>query len=176
MKKIVFVTIILSLFAFSSYAAELKIGYMDLNKALNECDRGKEAIKILEEMVKTKQAIIDKKGDEIKKLEEELSKQTSILTQESIKKKQEEYEKLKKEYNRMVKDSQEEVQKKQAELMQAILSDLRETIKKIGEEEDYTAILEIAEGGILYMPDKLDLTDKVIKRFNEIVKTTKSKK
>jgi len=173
MKKVFFFIILLSLFTPSTWATEIKIGYVDLNKALNESDRGKEAIKTLEEMVKTKQALIDEKGKEIKKLDEEIAKQASILTPETMKKKQEQRERLVKEYNRMLRDSQEEVQKKQAEFMQDILKDLREIIKKIGEEEGYTVIFEIAEGSILYIPKELDLTDKVIKRFNEASKIKK---
>ncbi|GAB4543715.1 MAG: OmpH family outer membrane protein [Thermodesulfovibrionia bacterium] len=174
MKRITFVVILL-LIAVSSYAEETKFGFVDLNKALNECDRGKEAIKTLEDMVKEKQATIDKKGEEIKKLEEEISKQSTVLSPESLKKKQETFEKLQKEYNRMIKDYNEELQKRQNELMQAILSDLRKMIKKIGEEERYTAIFEKAEGGLLYIQDEMDITDKVIKRFNEATKQSKKK-
>ncbi len=173
MRKIFFLAIILSLFTLNSYAEELKFGFVDLNKALNECDRGKEAIKTLEDMVKAKQALIDKKGEEIKKLEGELSKQASVLTPESLKEKRDKYEKLQKEYNRMIKDSNEELQKKQNEFMQTILSDLRKMIKKIGEEGKYTVIFEKVEGGILYVPDELDITDMVIKRFNEATKGKK---
>jgi outer membrane protein len=173
MKKIIFFVSALLLFTFNTHGAELKIGYVDLNKALNESEPGKKAIKTLEEMVKTKQALINKKGNEIKKLDEEIAKQASILTPESMKKKQQEREKLVRDYNRMVRDSQEEVQKKQAEFMHEILRELRKIVKKIGEEEGYTVIFEIAEGSILYIPEELDLTEKVIKRFNETTKTQK---
>lgn len=177
MKRTIFVVFVaISLLTvFSSYAEESKFGFVDLNRALNECDKGKEAIKTLEDMVKEKQAAIDKKGEELKKLEEELSKQSGVLTPESLKKKQETFEKLQKEYNRMIKDYNDELQKKQNELMQAILSDLRKMIKKIGEEEKYTAIFEKVEGGLLYFHEESDITDKVIKKFNEATKQPKKK-
>lgn len=170
MKRILFITLILSLFAMNSYAEELKFGFVDLNRALNECDEGKEAIKKLEDMVKKKQTEIDKKGEGIKKLEEELTKQAEVLTPETLKKKQETYEKELREYNRMIKDFNEELQKRQNEFMQAILSGIRKMIEKFGAEEKYTAIFEKVEGGVLYAPEGLDITDKVIKRFNEATK------
>ncbi len=46
MKKIIFLTII-TLFAFNAQAADMKIGYVDLNRALNESDEGKKAVKTL---------------------------------------------------------------------------------------------------------------------------------
>jgi len=176
MRKILFFTIVLSFFAFYAHAAEVKIAYVDLNKALNESQQGKEAIKVLEDLVKSKQVVIDKKGEEIKKLEEEMEKQSSILTPESIKATQSEHEKMLKEYQRMVQDNQAEIQKKQTEFMQKIISDIRNLIINIGQEENYTAIFEIVEGGILYMPKSSDLTEKVILKFNETHKSTGSKK
>lgn len=176
MRKILFFTIVLSFFAFYAHGAEVKIAYVDLNKALNESQQGKEAIKALEDMVKSKQVAIDKRGDEIKKLEEEMGKQASILTPESIKGTQNEHEKMLKEYQRMVQDNQAEIQKKQSEFMQRIISDLRNLIVNIGEEENYTAIFEVVEGGILYMPKASDITQKIIIKFNETYKSAGSKK
>ncbi len=170
MKKIIFFMILLSLFAFKTEGAELKIGYVDLNKALNESEQGKEAIRTLEKLVKAKQAIIDEKGREIEKLNEEILKQASILTPGTKKEKENQREKLMRDYQRMIKDSQEEIQKKQAEFMQKILTDLKKIGNKIGKEQGYIAIFEVADSGILYMPKNLDLTEEVIKRFNESTK------
>ncbi len=176
MRKILFFTIVLSFFAFYAQAAELKIAYVDLNKALNESQQGKEAIKVLEDLVKSKQVVIDKKGEDIKKLEGEMEKQSSILTQESIKETQNEHDKMLREYQRMVQDNQSEIQKKQSKFMQKIISDIRNLIINIGEEGNYTAIFEIVEGGILYMPKGSDITEKVILKFNETYKSAGSKK
>jgi len=176
MRKILFFTVVLSFFAFYAHGAELKIAYVDLNKALNESQQGKEAIKVLEDLVKSKQVVIDKKGEEIKKLETEMEKQASILTPESIKETQSEHEKMLKEYQRMVQDNQAEIQKKQSEYMQRIISDLRNVIITIGQEENYTAIFEVVESGILYMPKTSDITEKVIVKFNETHKSAGSKK
>lgn len=167
MKKTFFMLVVLSLLAFNSYAAEPKFAYVDLNKALNESSQGKEAIKTLEEMVKTKQVFIDQMGLEIKKLEEEISKQSSILTPKSVEEKKNKHEKLLRDYQRIVQDTQDEVQKRQTELMKKILSNLRKIIINIGEEEKYTAIFETAESGLLYMPKKMDITDIIIKRFSK---------
>ena len=66
----------------------------------------------------------------------------------------------------MVKDSQEEIQKKRTEFMEAIIKDLRKTVVKIGEKEGYSIIFEKIASGILYIPEEVDLTDKLIKLFN----------
>lgn len=167
MRKAVLLIIIVLLFAFSVQAADLKIGYVDLNKALNESDEGKKAVKTLEEIFKGKQAVIDEKQKEIRKLDEELAKQASILNPDALKEKREDFERLKRDFQRMIKDSEEEVEKKRADFMDRIIKALGETIKKLGEEEGFTVILEKNEAGIIYAPEKLNLTGNVIKRYNE---------
>jgi Skp family chaperone for outer membrane proteins len=44
------------------------------------------------------------------------------------------------------------------------------------EEEGYTVILEKNEAGIIYAPEKLNLTEKVIKKYGETAKSSDTKK
>jgi len=100
-------------------------------------------------------------------LRADFEKQAAIISPEAKKAKEEELERLLRDYQRIVADSQAEVKKKEGELTGEILKDLREMINKIAQEEGYTLILEHAEGLVLYSNKSLDLTDKVIKRYNE---------
>lgn len=173
MKKIILLFVALSFFSLNAEANETKIAYVDFKKAVSESDQGKEALSALEKMVDAKKEIIDAKGAEIKTLDEELAKQASVLTQESLKKKQGEREKLIRDYQRMVKDSENELQRKEIEYIQKISMELKELLLKIGKDEGYTAIFEVVEGGILYMPKEFDITDSVIKSFNEATASVK---
>lgn len=148
-------------------AETLKVGVVDLLKALNESDAGKRAKADLESLIKSKQASIEEKGKTIEKLKIDLEKQAAIISPEAKKAKEEELERLIRDYQRIVADSQAEVKKKEGELTGEILKDLRNTINKIASEEGYSLVLEYAEGIILYANKSLDITDKVIKRYNE---------
>jgi len=176
MKRLTILLIFFLMLAPGIQAKELKIGYVDMNRALNECDEGKKAIEILERMVKEKQEMIRKKEEEIKKLDEEISRQSSILNPDALREKQDEKERLMRDYRRMVKDSQEEVEKKRQDFMEKILKQLRETAQQIGKEEGYTIIFEKVASGIVYIPKEFDLTDKLIERFNEISKKKRAEK
>lgn len=157
-----------SLLAGIAGAAEVgKIGYADLRVALNESDAGKKAKIELESLIKTKQAVIDEKGKSIEKLKGELEKQTSVLSGEARKSKEEEIERLVRDYQRLVQDAQNDVKKKETELTGSILKELRDVVEKIGKDEGYSLIIENVEGIILYAKKDLDITDKVIKNFNE---------
>ena len=170
MKKAIIVAII-SLLIFGSYtlnadAGELKFGFVDLNKALNESDEGKKAVTALESLVQSKQKIIAEKEAELNELKNEIISQTAILTSEALKKKQEQHDETLKVYQRMIQDSKDEIQKRQSDFMKGILVNLRKVIIKFGKDEGYTAIFERFESGLLYMPDSTDLTETIIKTFN----------
>jgi outer membrane protein len=169
MRKVAWlVVVVLLLTGTSVFAADtLKIGFVDLVKALNESESGKKAKADLEFLIKSKQVTIDEKGKTIEKGKNDLEKQASVLSQDARKSKEEELERLIREYQRLVSDSQSEVKKKESELTGDILKEIRTIIQKIGQDEAYTLILENAEGQILYSKKEIDLTDVVIKKHNE---------
>ena len=173
MKKILVVTFLVMFMLVSgmiskaSAAETFKVGIVDLLKALNESEAGKRAKADLESLIKSKQTSIEERGKSIEKLKAEFEKQAAIISPAAKKAKEEELERLIRDYQRIVADSQAEVKKKEGELTGEILKDLREMINKIAQEEGYTLILEHAEGLVLYANKSLDLTDKVIKKYNE---------
>lgn len=142
-----------------------KIGYIDLQKALNESEAGKEAKASFNRRVEELQKVLDEKQNELKKLQEELEKQKGLLTTEAKGEKEKVYQQKLKDVQRFAKDSQEELQQKDAELTKKILKDLREVIKKIGTDEGYTIILEKGDSLVLFAAEGVDITDKVIKTY-----------
>ncbi len=173
MKKTVFFILFAFLFCSTALADELKIGYVDLQRALNESEGGKKAKSDLEAIIKAKQKDIDKRAKEVEKLKADIDKQSALLSEEARKKKQDELDRKLREYKRFLQDAQEEVKKKEFELTNAILKDLVRIVREIGKEEKYTIILEKAEGLILYADKAVDITDKVIERYNKEIKSKK---
>ncbi|HWR59104.1 MAG TPA: OmpH family outer membrane protein [Thermodesulfovibrionales bacterium] len=151
----------------ASGADGLKVGYVDLRVVLNECDAGKKARTELESLIKTKQSTIDEKGKTIEKMKSELDKQASALSPDARKSKEDEIERFVRDYQRLVQDSQNDVKKKENEVTGSILKEIREIVERIGKEDGYSLILENAEGIILYSRKDLDVSDKVIKNYNE---------
>lgn len=145
----------------------MKVGIVDLMKALNESESGKKAKTDLEALIKSKQSVLDEKGKEIEKRKADLEKQSSVLSAEAKKSKEEDLEKLLREYQRLVTDSQNEVKKRESELTGEILKEIRAIVDKMGEEGGYTVVLENADGLVLYSKKDINLTDVVIKKYNE---------
>jgi outer membrane protein len=171
MKKVL-LAISMILYAGIAFGAEkpVKIGYVDLQKALNESDAGKEAKTSFNKRVEELQKVLDEKQNELKKLQDEMEKQKGLLTPEARAEKEKVYQQKLKDVQRFAKDSQEELQQKDAELTKKILKDLRDVIKKIGTDEGYTIILERGEALILFAAEGVDITERVIKAYNKTKK------
>jgi outer membrane protein len=168
MKKIVCIFAVLLLFSGQLASAEdFKVGLVDLVKAITESDTGKKAKAELEFFAKSKEAVINEKGQAIEKLRRDFEKQVSILSDEAKKAKEDELQRLIRDYQRMVTDTQNELRKKESDLTNDIIKDLRVIIQEIGDKEGYTMILDYADGLVLYSKTALNITDQVIKQYNE---------
>ena len=88
-------------FALKSNAEESKLGFIDLNRALNESNEGKKAVTALENLVQSKQKAIAEKENALNKLKNEIASQTAILNPDALKKKQEQHDTLLKTYQTM---------------------------------------------------------------------------
>jgi len=152
----------------ASGADVVKIGYVDLRVALNESEAGKKAKIELESLIKTKQSSIEERGKAIEKLKADFEKQASVLSADAKKSKEEEIERLMRDYQRLVQDSQNDVKKREGDITGSILKELREVVEKIGQEDGYALILENVEGIILFSRKDLDITERVIKNYNDL--------
>ena len=156
----------------------IKIGYVDFNRVKNESKAGSEAQKAGSAMIKEKQDRFQKMQDDLAKLIDEAEKlnserKSSLLSPEAAKKKEEllkqkrdRIEKDGKALQRFKADAEEEVEKKGIEVSKQFTEDLVTVINKFGKEEGYTLILDRA--AVLYAPEAVDVTDRIIKAFNEM--------
>jgi outer membrane protein len=167
MKKMFLFLMMFVMLSGHAYAENVKVGVVDLMKALNESNAGKKAKGELESLIKAKQAVLDQKGKEIEKVKSDLEKQSSVLSPEAKKSREDDLERMLREYQRLVQDSQNEVKKKEGELTGGILKEMRVIIGKMGQEGGYTIILENVEGVVLFSKKEINLTDAVIKKYNE---------
>jgi len=151
-------------------AEEYKIGYVDLQRALNESSAGKQAKEKFTAEVKRAESDILRRKDEVEKLGASLEKQSSMLKDEARADKEKQFIQMQKDYERKVKDAKDELQIKDAQLTKGILEDLVTIIKNYGKENKYTIIFEKSETVLLYATESIDLTDKVLSLYDSQAK------
>lgn len=154
------------LFAPPAHASEVRIGFVDLQRALNESNRGKKAKEEFKAEVEKLQAQLKKKKDQIESLKEQLEKKAAVMKEEERNNLEEEYRKKLRDFERDYKDSQADLQRKDSELTGAILKELQEVIQEVGDREGYTMIFEASSSAVLYGAKGADLTDLILEEYN----------
>lgn len=149
----------------SAFAADVKLGYIDMQRALNTSEAGKEAKEQLAARVKKYQEEINTKQEDIKKLKDELEKQGMLLSESARAAKEKDYQQRLKEFQRFTKDAQDELQGKDEEFTRRIIETMEKVIQEFGRTNGYTFIF-VRNEGMLFADDKVDVTDAVLKLLN----------
>ena len=146
-------------------AADVKLGYIDMQRALNSSEAGKEAKEQLAARVKKYQDEINTKQEEIKKLKDDLEKQGMLLSESARASKEKDYQQRLKEFQRFTKDAQDELQGKDEEFTRKILEGMEKVIQEFGRKNGYSFIF-VKNEGMLFVDEKSDVTEEVLKNFN----------
>ena len=146
-------------------AAESKLGYLDIQKAVGQSDAGKAAKEQLAAKFKKYQDEINAKQEELKKLKDELETQGSMLAEAKRAEKEKAYSTKLNNFQGFAKDAQDEMQAKDKELTQKVLESFETVVQEFGRKNGYTFIFVRTEG-IVYADEKADLTDELLKLFN----------
>jgi len=157
---------ILLLAGSSSASPDLKVGYVDMQKALTSSRAGSDAQKKYEDEVKKSQAKIDVQKKEFEAQKAEFSKQRDSLSEKARADREEKLISMEKELRRTFQDAQDGLRRSNGELVGQLVKKLRGVVEKIGKQDGFTVILERGGQSVLYADNQNDLTERVIKEFD----------
>jgi len=149
-----------------AHAQQTKIAIVDMQRALNETEDGRNAKGKLKKLFEDRQKQLDKQQNDLKTMKESLEKQRDVLSREVLAKKFEEYQKAFGELQTTYMEFQRELQSKEGELTKDIIERMQRIMRRVGQTEGYTLIMERSEGGVIFVPSNYDLTDLLIQRYN----------
>jgi outer membrane protein len=158
----------------------LRVGIVDLDRALKESTSGKQALSTLKQFrdkvvkeINDKKRQKDTKETTLRDLQTELTSQSMVLSDTAKRDKEETYRRqvrdLRKfidDSNRFIEESERELREREAEITSRLLRDLLEIVRAVGREESFTIIFERNDRVLLFVADAIDLTEKIIKRFD----------
>src|SRR5262245_38602942 len=146
--------------------AEIKIGVVDLQRALNESDAGKRAKTDFKARVDKLEGQLKGQKDELDRLKEELERKAVVMRDDERRKLATDFEKKRLDLKSKFEEAQGELQKKDQELTGQIIEGLTQVIKQIAESESYTMVIELSSSGVLYHANSIDLTEQVLAAYN----------
>lgn len=163
MKTITFIVAALALNAGFSRADDMKVGIVDMQRAIQTSDTGKKAKSQLEEAFNKKKKELQLEEANLKKLQEEFQKKQSALSDAAKKEQQMKLQEKFMKYQELVQRSQTEIQKKEQEMSEPIIRKIREKVNEIAKKKGYHLVLEKNDSVVLFSMEKDDLTEEVMK-------------
>src|SRR5262252_9104857 len=145
------VFVVLMLGASKVMAEEVKIGYVDMQRALNETEDGRKAKANLKKVFDQKQKELDEQQEELKKAIEDLDKKRTLLPPDKVREKEAELQA----YLR----HQQDLSAKEQEATSKIFERMNRIINKIATAENFTMIFDKTQSAVLYAKPHLDLTN-----------------
>jgi outer membrane protein len=144
-----------------------KVGFVDVQKAVQTTAAGKKAKAALDTEFKKRKETLDKKKADIEKMGQDLEKKKSVLSEEVLGKKQMELQEEMMKFQKQVGENQMEIQKKEEDLVGPILEKMKGVIEKVAKERGYAMVIDKKAQNVLFSVAEADLTEDVVKAFEK---------
>jgi outer membrane protein len=154
----------LALSPLAARAADPKLGYVDLQRALEEIDEGKAAKAQLKKDFDEKQKQLDQRTDEVKRLDADFQKQAMVMAPDAKAAKAAELERKKGEVQQFFMGLQQDLAGREREVTRGIFDKMVGMVRELAEAEGFTMVLD--RNTVLYAPASLDVTNELVRKYN----------
>jgi outer membrane protein len=173
MKKIIGLSVFSLIFVFSTsfpvFSADVaKIGIVDFQKIFANSSAGKLVAKKLQAKGQEFSLKLKNMQKEILELEKNLKRESMVLSQEKRDEKGREYRIKVNDFNQSQKKLQYDLKTLETKEINKMQKNVFGIVQKIGKKEGYLLVIERSNAGVIYNPESIDITDKVIKEYNKL--------
>jgi outer membrane protein len=155
--------------ALASAQEKIKIGFIDIQRAITESAAGKKAKARFDAQVKKAEGDLLKEKQELERLKSDFDKKGPLLKEDERRNLEADLQRRYLQYQRTGQDHQQELRQREGEMTNDILKELQQIVTDVGKAEKFTLIFERSQ--ILYNDQAIDITNKVIETFNSRQKT-----
>ena len=146
-----------------------RVAVIDVQKVLTQSTAGKAAYEKLKKMQDDKLEKAKSMDEELRKLDADISAKKISLSEDKLSDMQKQLADKRISMQRYAQDADREIGEARDRELQALEAKIKPVIDAIGKEMGIAAIFNKFESGLVYASDAIDITDTVIKRFNEAV-------
>jgi outer membrane protein len=148
-------------------SAPARVAVVDVNKVLTTSTQGKSALERLKKMQDERVARAKKMEDEIAAIDNEINTKKLSLSEEKVIDLQKQASDKKIAMQRFAQDADREIGEARDKELQALEAKIKPVIDQVGKEMGLAAIFNKFESGLVYASDAVDITEMIVKRFNE---------
>ena len=150
----------------AGFAADTKIGVMNVQRIVVACDAGKAAKQRFEKKMNDLKAGFKKEEEELKKMQAEIKKKSSAWSEEKRDEKIRAFKKSGRAFQAKTEDARFEMKQLQDKELEPILKTMEKVVKQYGKDNGYTLILD-SKNGVVYFDKTVEISDLLIKKLNE---------
>ncbi len=144
--------------------AQQKVGYVDLQRALNEVEEGKAAKASLKKEFDQKQKALDDRKSEFDRLRTDFEKQAAVMSEEARRTKQGELERKGQELQGFFVQMQKELSDREREVTRGIYDKMHGIVREIAEAEGLSLV--VTAEALVYAAPSLDITNELVRKYN----------
>ncbi len=148
-------------------SAPSRVAVINVQRVLLESNQGKVAREKLEKVATQKQTQAQAMRTELENLEKEISTKRLSLSQDKLEEMTKSYDEKKISLQRFAQDADRELKAEEQRTLLDLEKSIRPVIDQIGKEMGFALIFNKLESGLVYASDAVEITDTVIKRYNE---------
>ncbi len=146
---------------------KMKIGFVDLEKAMQTSKAGKNAKAKFQAQVKKVEANLLKEKEGLAKFRADAEKKGLLLKEEEKRNLEREFQRRFRDYQVRMRDSQDELRQREREAMDKIFKEIAKVTNEIGKKEKFTLIL--TRNQLLYVDRGVDITQVVVDLYDSKV-------
>jgi outer membrane protein len=156
----------------AAQAAEaFKMGVVDPQAVLEKSKAGKKALDGLKEYVSTRQKLLSADEEELRNTEKTLKDQIAKLSDTEKKEKETQFRAKVQDYQKRAQAFNQELQGKQKELVDDYMKKIASATQTVAEKGGFSIVVDKGSEQtvkiVIYNKDTIDLTDQVIKAFDQ---------
>lgn len=145
----------------------VKIGVVDIDQAISSTTEGKAAREEFARKQRDAEAKVQPMIEKYQALEEDLKQKKFVLSDEALFQKQLDLAQMRNEIETKMKELEGQLQLDQKRLEGPLTKKLVDVIESVGKDSGFTMILRRGSPGLLYTREALDITDLIIKKYNQ---------
>ncbi len=145
----------------------VKIGVVDIDQAISSTTEGKAAREEFARKQRDAEAKVQPMIEKYQALEEDLKQKKFVLSDEALFQKQLDMAQMRNEIESKMKELENQLQVDQKRLEGPLTKKLVDVIESAGKEAGFTIIMRRGSPGLLYTREALDITDLIIKKYNQ---------
>jgi outer membrane protein len=147
--------------------APQRIAVIDVQKVLSQSSAGKTAYDKLKKMQDDRLEKAKKMDEDMRKLDADINTKRISLSEDKLGEMQKQLADQRINIQRFAQDADREIGEARDRELQALEARIKPVIDAIGKEMGLAVIFNKFESGLVYASEAIDITDPVIKRFNE---------